>query len=73
MSVCVWVLYAFLNGMTDFDEIVCVCLSGSRYDLDSQLDLVDVLRQGFWDLWWAFLLLVSIGTLYNIYILLPHE
>jgi len=47
MSVCVWVLYAFLNGMTDFDEIVCVCLSGSRYDLDSQLDLVDVLRQGF--------------------------
>jgi len=30
--------YAFLSNFTDFYEIVCVCLSCSRNDLDSQLD-----------------------------------
>jgi len=35
-----------LNGWTDFDEILCVCLSGSLDDLDSQLDPVGPIRGG---------------------------
>ena len=41
-----YVLYAFLNGCTDFDDIFRVCLSGSLDDLDSQLDPAGVLRRG---------------------------
>jgi len=59
MNVCMYVLYAFLNGWIDFDEIFCVCLSSSLDDLDSQLDPIGLtrkgLKQGFWDLRWSFL------------------
>jgi len=41
-----YVLYAFLNDWTDFDEIFCVCLSGSRDEFDLQLDVVDPTRGG---------------------------
>jgi len=34
------ILYAFLNGWTDVDDIFYVCLIGFRDDLDSQLDPV---------------------------------
>jgi len=46
MNVCPTVLYAFLNGWTDFDKICCVCLSGSREDFYSQLDLIGPSRGG---------------------------
>jgi len=46
MLVYLCILYAFLNWWTDFDELVCVCLSGSRDDLDSQLDPVGLTRGG---------------------------
>jgi len=39
MNVFLYVLYAFLDDWTDFDEIFCVCLSGSLDDLDSLWDL----------------------------------
>jgi len=40
MFVCTYILYAFLSGWTDFDDIFRVCLSGTLDDLDSQLDPV---------------------------------
>jgi len=40
------VLYVFLNGWADFDEIVCVCLSGTRDDLYSQLDPIGQIGGG---------------------------
>jgi len=46
MNVCLYVLYAFLNGWTDFDEVFCVCLSSSLDYLDSQLDPVGPTRGG---------------------------
>jgi len=45
MIVCPNVLYAFLNGWTDVDDIFCVYLSGFRDDLDSQLDQVGSTRE----------------------------
>jgi len=39
-------VYAFLNGCTDFGTQIAVCLTGSRDDLDSQLDQVDPTRGG---------------------------
>jgi len=44
LSLCPY--YAFLNGWIDFDEIVCVRLSGFRDDLDSQTDLVGSILGG---------------------------
>jgi len=52
MNFCLYVLYAFLNGLTDFDEIFCLYLSGWNWslefldDLDSQLDPVGPTRGG---------------------------
>jgi len=40
LAVCLCVPSAFLNDWTDFDEFCCVCLSGSRDDLNSRLNLV---------------------------------
>lgn len=40
MHIFLLVLYAFPNGWTDFNEIICMCLSGSLDDLDSKLDPV---------------------------------
>jgi len=40
LSVSLGVVKLLLNACTDFDEIVCVCLSGSLNGLDSQLDQV---------------------------------
>jgi len=39
-------IYAFLNGSTGLDDIFCVCLNGSRNDLDSQLGPVGPIRGG---------------------------
>lgn len=48
MNVCVYppVLNAWLNGWTDLDDILCVCSSDSRDNLDSQLDPVGLTREG---------------------------
>jgi len=42
----VYLFELLLNGWTDIDEIVCVCLSGSLDGLDLQLDPVDPTRRG---------------------------
>jgi len=45
MNVCPSVLYTFLNSWIDVDDIFCVYLSGSRDDLDSQLEQVGPTRE----------------------------
>jgi len=42
----VYLLELLLNGWSDFDEIVCVCLSGSLDGLDSRLNPVGANRRG---------------------------
>jgi len=46
MNFCLCVLYAFLNDWTDFIDIFCVCMSVSKDDWDSQLDLVGPTQGG---------------------------
>lgn len=50
----VYVTELLLDGWTDFDEILCVCLSGSLDGLDSQLDPVGGAAIGFQEIFFLF-------------------